>query len=249
MSFAWQTTAARGALLVAHRGASALAPENTLPAIESALAAGVDAVEIDVQRTADGVLVLVHDDTWLRTAATDADVRDLDWRAVSQLDAGGWFDPHYRGTAPARLDDVLDLIRGRAALDLEIKSPQRDSGLAAAVVDCVRAHAMQDDVLLTSFDHACIDALADGTSDFALGYIANRVLTEGHARVSVCAYDARLLLNVPSIAAGERARGRRVLAWTVDDAAMAAQLVRIGVDAIVTNDPAALVPVLSRERS
>lgn len=249
MSFAWQPTAARSALLVAHRGASGVAPENTLPAIEAALAAGVDAVEVDVQRTADGVLVLAHDDTWMRTTGNPADVRDLDWRLVSQLDAGSWFEARYRGTAPPRLDDVLEVIRGRAALDLEIKSPERDGGLAAAVVDCVRAHAMQDDVLLTSFDHACIDALAASVDDFVLGYIASRPLREGHPRVDVRAYAADVLLAAPGMAAVERARGSRVFAWTVDDEATTGQLLRIGVDAIVTNQPALLAPALRRKHS
>ena len=75
MKLGWQPAGSRHALLVAHRGASDVAPENTMAAVESALHAGVDAIEIDVQRTADGVPVLVHDDTWLRTTGVDEAVR------------------------------------------------------------------------------------------------------------------------------------------------------------------------------
>lgn len=248
MTSNWQPAPGRRALLIAHRGAAHVAPENTLPAIESALEAGADVIEVDVQRTNDGVLVLVHDDNWRRTTGTDADVRELDWNRVRRLDAGAWFAATYRGVSPPRLDDVLDAVRGRAALDIEIKSPQRDAGLASAVVACVRAHAMQQSVLLTSFDHACIDAIAQTKPDIALGYIAEHAVARGHEGVAYYAYEARMLLRSPMAVAAARQRGGQVLAWTVDDARAADELMTLGVAGIVTNRPADMAPILALER-
>lgn len=244
MNLHWHRTANGAALLVAHRGASDVAPENTMPAIERALDAGVDAIEIDVQRTSDDVLVLVHDTSWRRTTGVDADVRALAWTRVRTLDAGAWFGAGHRGVRPPRLDEVLEAVKGRVALDLEIKSPERDPGLADAVVAAVRAHGMQHGVLLTSFDHRCIDALALAVEDIALGYIAQRPIERWRERVRVHAYETRTLLANQALLQRAHQRGHSVLAWTVDDERDARRLLHAGVDGIVTNRPALLAPVL-----
>ena len=116
-------------LVVAHRGASGRAPENTLASLALAAELGAPWAEVDVQRTADGVLVLVHDDTWARTAGLERAIRDTPWETVRGLDAGGWFAPRFRGEAPPSLDRVLEFASGRLGLDLEIKSPQDHPGL------------------------------------------------------------------------------------------------------------------------
>jgi glycerophosphoryl diester phosphodiesterase len=247
MNFDWHRGRPGAALLVAHRGASDVAPENTLPAIARAVDAGVDAIEIDVQRTADGVLVLVHDASWRRTTGVDVDVRALAWTRVRTLDAGAWFGANYRGVKPPRLDDVLEVVKGRVALNIEIKSPEHDAGLADAVVAAVRAHGMQGHVLLTSCDHGCIDALARGVEDIALGYVADQPVERGHERVRVYAYEARMLAANQDALPSAHGQGCAVLAWTVDDERDARRLLRAGVDAIVTNKPVFLAPIVRSE--
>jgi glycerophosphoryl diester phosphodiesterase len=129
---------------VAHRGASAYAPENTLAAVEKAAALGASVVEIDVQRTADGELILMHDTNLVRT--TDAeevfpehdsyDVGDLTMDEVRQLDAGSWFDGSFAGEPVPTLAETLDLMRElEVGLLLEVKAPELYPGIEQEIVD------------------------------------------------------------------------------------------------------------------
>jgi glycerophosphoryl diester phosphodiesterase len=222
------------ARVIAHRGASASFPENTLPALQHAAAAGASWVEIDVRRTADGVVVLGHDPTWLRTAGNPRRVRDLTWEATRRLDAGAW--KGYPGVAPPSLDAVL-LACPALHIDVELKDPADDPDLAATVRDVVRAHGAASRVVLTSFDHACIDALAETATDLSLGYIAATPLGRIHPGVRLCALQADLVEQRPACVAAAREAGCKVWVWTVDDVERARRLARQRVDGIVTNDP------------
>ena len=234
------------ALVIGHRGASGLAPENTLPALQLAHDLGADGVEVDVQRTSDGVLVLVHDADWRRTTGHPGDVRRTPWETVRGLDAGSWFGAAYAGVAPPRLEDVLEFARDRLLLNVEIKSPERDPGLAEAVVAAVRRQRAEAHVLLTSFDHDCIDALADASTDLAFGYISERAVERSHPRVTTLSLAADRVVHRPELIAAAHAQGRRVLVWTVDAVETARQLAASGVQGILTNHPERLRPYFPR---
>ena len=222
--------------IVAHRGASGSAPENTLAALRRALELGARWAEVDVQRTADGVLVLVHDDSWQRTAGLDRPICDTPWDVVRQLDAGLWFDARFAGEPPPRLEDTLELAARGLCLDLEIKSPERHPGLGEQVVDAVRRAGVAARVLLTSFDTALVERLADQAPDVACGYLSTHLEPGEHPRVRSLAVHAAALEAEPE--AARRATAKyEVLAWTVDDLPCAVRLADLGVRAIVTNHP------------
>ncbi len=223
-------------LLIAHRGASGSAPENTLAALRRARALGATGAEVDVQRTADGVLVLVHDDTWKRTAGLDRAVCDTPWETVRGLDAGAWFGPQWVGEPVPRLDDVLALAGDGWWLDLEIKSPERHPGIAPQIADAVRRAGLQAQVLLTSFDAALVEHLAEAASDLELGYLSYDLEPGAHPRVRSLAVHHAALEQAPA-RARRAAATWRVLAWTVDDPNQARGLVELGVRGIVTNYP------------
>jgi glycerophosphoryl diester phosphodiesterase len=220
--------------VIAHRGASAVSPENTLPALQRAASAGAAWVEIDVRRTADGIVVLGHDATWMRTAGHPGRVRDLTWEATRRLDAGAW--KGCPGVPPPSLDEVL-VACPVLHIDVELKDPSDDPGLAPAVLDVVRARRAAGRVLITSFDHACIDALADAAPDLSLGYIASTPFEPLHPRVRLCALQAELVESRPEWLTTLRDAGRSVWVWTVDDVERARRLLRLHADGIVTNDP------------
>ena len=109
---------------IAHRGYSAVAPENTLPALAAAVLGGATFVEFDVRTTADGVPVVIHDRTVDRTTSGTGHVRDLSLDEVRELDAGSWFSPAYAGARVPTLAETLDLLAaGDHGLLLEIKPP------------------------------------------------------------------------------------------------------------------------------
>lgn len=230
-----------GLLLLAHRGASRQAPENTRVALEKALELGADGVEVDVQRTVDGTLILVHDDDWLRTAGRAADVASTPWTEASRFDVGSWFDASYAATPPARLQDALDVLPPEALLNLELKSPHRYPGIGSQVLRALRDAVHPPRVLITSFDGQCIEALAAADASVEYGYLGTWPQPLGGAvKTQVLAMAA--ILREPEVIGWIHASGGQVLAWTVDDPEVAQHLADLGVDGLISNDPSRLRP-------
>jgi glycerophosphoryl diester phosphodiesterase len=232
-------------LILGHRGASRQAPENTRVALERAIQLGADGVEVDVQRAADGTLVLVHDDDWLRTAGVVADVAATPWSEARRFDVGRWFDASFVGTPPARLEDALEVLPPEALLNLELKAPRRHPGLGMDVLAALRHRAKRPRVLITSFAWECIDALVGIDPDIELGYLGTEALPGGGAvKTRALAYTA--LLEQPEIVSEIHGTGGRIFAWTVDDLQLAKRLADLEVDGLISNDPAALRPERTR---
>ncbi|HKX16797.1 MAG TPA: glycerophosphodiester phosphodiesterase family protein, partial [bacterium] len=147
-------------LSVAHRGASREAPENTLAAFHLALDAGAAAIECDVQRTRDGRLVVIHDQTVDRTTDGRGAVGGLAFEDLRRLDAGRWFGPGFAGERVPSLDEVLALVRGRAFVLLEIKhGPVFYDGIERQVAEALRRLGMPAAALVMSFDHPAVRAM------------------------------------------------------------------------------------------
>jgi glycerophosphoryl diester phosphodiesterase len=232
--------------VLAHRGASGLAPENTLPAVQRARDLGVDGVEVDVQRTSDGVLVLVHDDTWMRTAGLDAAVAATPWEAVRGLDAGSWFGSEFAATPPPRLDDLLVLARAGLFCNLEIKSPEKHPGLGDDVVAAVRRSGAGANVLMTCFDAGVVETLARAHPDLAFGYLAAQPPLRDDPAVRAQSLLADWILREPGLVKAAHAAGRKIYSWSVDDPATWRRLARLGVDGIITNHPERFVRAPAR---
>ena len=138
----------------AHRGHSIAAPENTLPALEAAAAHGADACEIDVVLSADGEIIVIHDELLDRTTDGKGRVAAFDTQALARLDAGSWFDPRFAGTRLPTLTQALTTARThRLALLIEIKERQRPDRLIERLAVVLAEQRALDDVLVISFDH------------------------------------------------------------------------------------------------
>jgi glycerophosphoryl diester phosphodiesterase len=136
-------------VVAAHRGAKRLAPENTISAFDKALSLGAAALELDTHVTSDGRVVVVHDGYVDRTTDGNGPVRSMTALDIAALDAGSWHSPEFIGERIPTLEQVLELTKGRARLNIELKSSSRD---AAAVIDLVRRHDAVDRSLVMSFD-------------------------------------------------------------------------------------------------
>ncbi|MEN0065901.1 MAG: glycerophosphodiester phosphodiesterase family protein [Myxococcota bacterium] len=136
--------------VVAHRGFSQAAPENTLAAFERAAELGA-AIELDAALTATGEVVCLHDARLERTTNGTGLVEETPFSEVQNLDAGGWFDPRFKGEPIPTLKDVLDAVAGRVMIDIELKPTRRKSALVNAVIDAVR-HASVERIFVSSFD-------------------------------------------------------------------------------------------------
>ncbi|HSQ07827.1 MAG TPA: glycerophosphodiester phosphodiesterase family protein [Chromatiaceae bacterium] len=227
--------------VVAHRGASREAPENTLSAIRLAIAQGVDACEVDVQATADGVLVLLHDEDLARVARDPRPVWGLTYAEVQRLDAGAWFSPDFGGEPIPRLEQVLDLAQGHIALNLELKFTGPDQDLARRVTDLVRAAGMGGSCLLTS------QSLPGLRPAQALGLPIGWVLESEPGDPATLDLDALSLqthLATPALVGACRRAGVETHVWTVNREAEMRRLIDLGVTAIITDAPVLLRHVL-----
>ena len=234
--------------VIAHRGASHAAPENTLAAFARAVAMGADMIELDVQASADGALLVIHDDDTRRVAGgAGGPVAALSLREVRGLDVGG--------TTIPTLDEVLDLVRGSGiAVNVEVKAPGIEEGVIAAL----QSFGLRDVALLSSFnlqvlrrlrqlDRGVGLALLSGTETF---HPAVR-LREAYPlpllrRLGAVAWHPHYrLVNAMIVWAVHRA-GYRINVWTVDDPAIMNRLLRQGVDGIITDEPDTLLEILAR---
>ncbi len=164
----------RGPFISAHRGFSTAAPENTLPALERALAAGANVAEIDVKLTRDGHLVLMHDATLDRTTSGHGPVGAATLAEVQTLDAGSWFGPAFAGTRVPTLDEVLEWSEGRLGILLEMKNcPERDPKFVDAVVETIERHDAAGYVIPAGFDHPSVGEVARRRPDWTVEIIMN----------------------------------------------------------------------------
>jgi glycerophosphoryl diester phosphodiesterase len=220
-----------GGLILGHRGASADAPENTLRAFRLAIEQGADGIEFDVQPSADGVPVVIHDDTVDRTTRGSGMVAALTWSALAALDAGG-------GEPVPCLDDVAAWAGGAGAwLNIELKAP----GVEAASVEVLRRHGLLGRTVFSSFDPAVVAAVgrvAPASRRFLLTVAWNAATREA---LGACGAGGVCLQDRAATAATLRelaGHGLPVVVWTVDDPLRMEQLLRAGVAAVISNYPA-----------
>lgn len=227
---------------IAHRGASADCPENTMAAFEEAARQGADAIELDVRLSRDGEVVVIHDGTLIRTTGADGHVWEKTARELAALDAGGWFDPRFRGEGVPSLREVLTTIAPRVPINVELKG-RPGVGLERAVVDVVRDTGTADRVLISSFKRDALIELRALDDELPIGLLYEDPIADlaGDARRVGAAYvhPGASLVN-DALLGQARALGLGVLVWTVDDPSAARGLIRAGVAGIITNRPAAL---------
>lgn len=229
-------------LRVAHRGASGSAPEHTRRAFLRALDVGVDMIELDVQASADGELVVIHDFHLERTTNGRGAVREHSLAALRQLDTGGWFGCEFRDERLLTLSDVFDLIGDRAALNVEVKPTVGDEQhVATELVRLLRRLDRVDSTIVSCFDFdvlRIIRGLDDAVSLGLLTYDQDLTAVWATARElgarSVHPYWA---LVTPALIASARDTGVQVITWTVNEVAVMEELLRCGVDGIISDFP------------
>ena len=224
--------------IMGHRGAKAYEPENTLRSVRRALEMGVDAVEIDVHLSRDGVLTVIHDDTVDRTTDGTGAVNNLRWEELRRLDAG-------MGERLPRLEEVAELVRGRARLFIELKDRQAVAALAAYF----RQRQGFGEATVISFWHPAVKALRELEPRIATG-----VLLVGHPvdapAMARAAGAQALMLNyayvTPELTDAAHGAGLAVYAWNIDTVAEFLPFVDMGVDGVGSNKPDVLIAHLRR---
>lgn len=228
-----------GVLVIAHRGASAMAPESTAAAIRLALRLRADMIELDVQMTADHRLVIFHDDRLDRTTNGTGLLRRLPYAEVAQLDAGSWFAPRFAGARVLLASQALRLISPRR-VNLELKRTSHPHVLISGLVRCVRRARATMRVLVSSFEPSLLARVCAVEPMIALALLCRRKPRQAlqrAVRLGCVALHPHVSLVTPSLVAEARAAGLRLQTWTVDDARLARRVARLGVDGVFTNRP------------
>jgi len=232
-----------GPLNLAHRGASAVAPQNTLAAFEQAGDMGADGVELDVHLSADGVPVVIHDATVDRTTDGHGRVGALSLEELKSLDAGRWFDPTFAGEQIPTLEEVADALGQRLLVNVELKSISlRENGLERAVIDVIERSALTERVLISSFNPLSLRRVRRLAPHLPLGLLTlprmPRPLSPlWRALVRVEAHHPHHTQIDRQFVAQARRWGYRIFAWVVDEPAEIRRLADLGVDGIITNVP------------
>ncbi|MEJ8660626.1 glycerophosphodiester phosphodiesterase [Streptomyces sp. MS1.AVA.4] len=231
--------------VVAHRGASSSAPENTMFAQEVGRRSGADFIENDVQLTKDGVPYLLHDTTVDRTTDGTGDIRTLTAAQLDTLDAGSWFSPHFAGArVPTLAAQLADLRTRGGSLLLEVKRADTREQVAA-MIDVVRAEKMTDRVFVQSFEPRHLRWVHELAPELPLGLLRSTLDADPVAvaadlhltsyNPSGAALDAR-----PGVVAELHRAGVATMVWTIDSATEWRRYDEYGVDGIITNRPAEL---------
>ena len=252
-------------LVMAHRGGRALWPENTIYAFERAVELGVDVLEMDIHTTADGVPVVMHDDTVDRTTNGSGPIHSLTLEELKELDAGYDWSPDDGQTFPHRgqgitvptLEEVFAAFPN-VPLNIEIK--QEEPSLVAPFCQLIREHDMVERVLVASFHEETIDefrttcpdvATSTSTSETVVLFVLSRLFLEATygapaEAAQVPEYRSGLHVLAPRFIDAAHNRGLEVHAWTINEGDDMQRMVSLGVDGIITDYPDRLLELLGR---
>ncbi len=231
---------------IAHRGASGDYPENTLVAFAAAIEAGAEMCELDVQLSADGVAVVIHDDTVDRTTDGRGAVASMTLAQLRRLDAGRRFGSRFTGARIPTLDEVFGLAKGRCALNVELKA----AGAEREVCRLARAHGALAETIVSSFDWPALGAVRKLEPAMGIGVLADKnpdAMLEEAVRLGAVSVNPRYDMVTRALIERAHQAGLRVLVWTVDRAARMRRMIAMGVDGIMTNYPARLAALLAAD--
>ncbi|MDE2142579.1 MAG: glycerophosphodiester phosphodiesterase [Elusimicrobia bacterium] len=230
-------------LVIAHRGASGHAPENTLAAFRLALEMGAKAIEFDVHQTLDHELIVAHDDDFRRCGGDKRKVKNVHWVGEAEkLDVGSWFDARFSGERPPRLDDVFDLVPPSVELHLEIKRGSSVyPGIEERVVDLVHRRGALRRTLVSSFDKEALYSVRSLDEKVRLGYLLGLTTLKSAFKemkeLSAESLNLSARQTTPRVVKAAHDRGFKVLVYTVNTPMERDRLAKLGVDGIFCNYP------------
>ena len=239
-------------LNIAHRGASAYAPENTMAAFEKAVEVGADVLEMDLHLTLDNELVVIHDDSLDRTTDGHGTVYKRSLEELKRLDAGRWFGEGFAGQRIPMLDEVLDRYVGKVPLALEVKAGSAFfPGIEERVVSALRRHSAIGQTAVASFDHYALERLKEiepslRTAALLVGRPVSISAIAGPGKADAMALEASLVTRTEVEAC--RAAGLQLVVWVVNEPAQMRYFIDLGVDGIITDRPDLLRTALSLHR-
>jgi glycerophosphoryl diester phosphodiesterase len=232
-------------VVIAHRGASLAAPQNTQAAFRLAIEQGTDFVELDVQESADGEVLVVHDSDLMNVAGIPLEIWDTPAATIRSVDIGSHAGPRYSGERVLTLAEALALCKGSVGVVIELKSYGHNQRLEDKVVAIVEAAGMGNECLYMSLDHQMVWKMKHLRPSWRVGVLAAKAL--GDIRkldVDFLAVEARMA--TPRFVRRAHRAGQDVYVWTVNDPAWMLNAMSRGVDGLITDRPDLARQVIAR---
>ncbi|KPA22525.1 Glycerophosphoryl diester phosphodiesterase [Shimia sp. SK013] len=233
--------------VIAHRGASAIKPENTMAAINEAVRVKSDWVEIDVQETADGAVIVMHDSDFMKQAGNPLTVWDATVGDIADIDIGSWFDSAFAQERAPLLEDVLRAAKDKSGVLIELKYYGHDEKLEQRVAEIVEAEGMVGQVKIMSLKYDAVEKMRTLRPDWSIGLLASAslgqmwTLNADFLAVNSATTSHRLVRESQAV-------GKKVYVWTVNDPLAMSAMISMGVDGLITDEPELARLVLSERR-
>jgi glycerophosphoryl diester phosphodiesterase len=232
-------------IIVAHRGASRAAPENTLSAMKKAIEFGADYAECDVFQTKDGEIVLFHDEEMERTTGQQGMIWEYTLTELREMEVGSWFKEEFKGEPIPILREVIQLAKGKIRLNIEVKVSGEDPEIVQKVVDIIRSEGIATECMITSFERPVIEEVKIIAPELVTGFIFDEDhppdIFEGSWEY-VC--SKRNIVDAEFVKKAKQ-KGKKIFVWTVNYPAEMEKLIGLGVDGIITDVPNILKDIVS----
>lgn len=223
--------------IVAHRAGAAFAPENTIAALENTIKDKVGLAEIDVQQTRDGVLIVMHDSNFKRTAGLKQKVWDTDYKTVQTLEAGSHFSSAFAGEKIPTLKELLLAAKGRIDLMIELKATGHEEKLVEKTVEEIKAAGMSGQCTVASMDLALLKQSKELAPEIDTVYITTYLKPDFSELDYVDGYSVETSFLSARIVAEAHSRGKKVYGWTANTERNMKKILRLGTDGLVTDNP------------
>lgn len=225
--------------LTAHRGFSYAAPENTIYAFEEAIRIGSDYIELDVQQSADGKLVVIHDTTLDRTTDGTGKVSDYTYEELSGLSCGSWFRKgDFSDAGIMLLEEVLELADGEILLNIEIKKDGNEEDTARKAAELLELYDMTDSCYITSFSYQALKAAKKTDSSIKTGLITNVAAAAVYSQLrDIDAVSVNYIFVNQNVVSSAHRSGKQIFVWTVNKSDDIERMISLGVDNIITDRP------------
>jgi glycerophosphoryl diester phosphodiesterase len=233
--------------ITAHRGASGHAPENTIASVKEAINMKAQFAEIDVQETSDGEIILLHDGSLNRTTGFDKNIWEASYADVKKLDAGSWFSEKYKGEPVPLFSSLLDSVKGKIGLNIELKTNGHEQKLADRAVKILKDKKCDKSCYFTSFSYNQVKRVKEIDPEIKTGLIFSSYPAEfdvftGNFEILSVGYN---LVDADFVKKAKE-NHKEIHVWTVDDEKEMQRLIDLGVTSIITNYPDRLQKLLDK---
>lgn len=233
--------------ITAHRGSSKEAPENTMPAFELAITQMADYIELDVQKTRDGEMIILHDKNFKRTTGINLSPWNIDYKAVLSMDAGSYMGEEFAGTKIPTLEEVIELCQGSTMLNIELKNNGHEDNLVEDVIALIEKYNFENQCVLTSASLMYLKQVKERNPNLETGYILSTAYGSFYDNDAVDFFSVSSGLLNEKIVELIHESGHEVHAWTVNSKTELERMKLLGVDNVITDYPVLAREILYRE--